>query len=144
MKRSTERLLGGPVACLATLLLSVLSWLCFGQMAAAELRVGLAEADITPPLGIPMVGYSAREGTARAVLDRLLVQAVVLDDGETSVALIALDLRRLTSARILQAVRSQGFDHVILAASHTHSGPDTSGPWRSEPGSSVSSSPPER
>src|SRR5688500_7493386 len=58
---------------------------------AAELRVGAAAVDITPPRGMPMAGYySAR--AAEGTHDPLLAKALVLEKDGGRVALVALDL----------------------------------------------------
>jgi neutral ceramidase len=93
-----------------------------------ELRAGTARADITPPLGSQLYGYGAR-GTAvsTAVHDPLYAKALVLSDGETTVAIVGLDLGSFGKPHA-EAVRSRvaaasGIEHVLLVASHTHSAP---------------------
>lgn len=105
---------------------------------AQGLRVGLGEVEITPPLGSAMAGYTARSGVATSIHDPLLAQVVFFEAADTRVALIALDLRRLTSTAIFEAAWALGVEHVVLASSHTHSGPDADGEtgrnsaWRTE------------
>ena len=48
--------------------------------AAAEIRVGVASTDITPPPGIPMAGYYHAHG-ANGVLDPLFAKALVIETG---------------------------------------------------------------
>ena len=93
-------------------------------VAAQQLRAGVGRVEITPPIGSPMAGYSARTGVAEGVHDPLFAQALLLEQGQTRVALITVDLRRLASARLIDSVRALGYRHVIVHASHTHSGPD--------------------
>ena len=78
-----------------------------------------------------MSGYRLRRGPAAGRHDDLQVRCAVLDDGRSPLALIALDLigleyghaaaikRRIAEACGLQA------EQVLLACTHTHSGPDT-------------------
>ncbi len=93
----------------------------------AELRAGVARADITPPAGTEMWGYGNRQGTATGVRDLLYARALVLDDGKLAVALVTLDLGRTFGPAQMDAVRGRvraaGVAQVIFAASHTHSGP---------------------
>ncbi len=96
----------------------------FALPAAEELRVALGSTEITPPLGSPMAGYAAREGEAEGVHDPLMAQVIVLSDGDSQLALITFDLRRIVSPRIVEGVKALGIEHVVLASSHTHSGPD--------------------
>src|SRR5215467_2574740 len=61
------------------------------QGAAAEIRVGVAKVEITPPLGIPMAGYYHERG-ADGVLDPLYSKAMVLESVGERTALVVLDL----------------------------------------------------
>jgi hypothetical protein len=94
----------------------------------AELRAGVARADITPPIGSKMYGYSARgSNVSTGVLDPLYAKALVLDDGKTRVALATLDLGDVTdenTANIKAIVKEKtGIESVLCVASHTHSAP---------------------
>lgn len=95
------------------------------------LRAGVAQVDITPPVGIPLSGYILREGNSEGVHDHLYARALVLDDGECQAAIIicdtlALDRRFVASARasIQEATGIPG-QNVMIACTHTHSGPAT-------------------
>ncbi|MEE2777346.1 MAG: neutral/alkaline non-lysosomal ceramidase N-terminal domain-containing protein [Acidobacteriota bacterium] len=95
---------------------------------SAELRVGVARADITPPLGGAMYGYGARgSNTSTGVHDPLYAKVLVASAGGETVALVTLDLgafEKDRAARVQQAVeRETGIDHVLLVASHSHSAP---------------------
>ncbi|MQA77539.1 MAG: hypothetical protein GEV10_03495 [Streptosporangiales bacterium] len=93
------------------------------------LRVGAASRVLTPEVGRAMAGYAARRGPATAVVDDLYCQAVVLRDGDTTVALAVCDLLYVTGP-LTAAVRAElssrlgvPGQHVMLAATHTHCGP---------------------
>lgn len=93
---------------------------------------GFAEEDITPPNGnqpIYLAGFG-RNRTATGVHDRLHARAIVLRHGAYKVALVAVDLIGLFRDEV-EAVRRQlpGFSYVLVASTHTHSGPDTLGLW---------------
>ena len=95
---------------------------------AAVLTAGVARADITPPAGTPMWGYAARKETAIGTLDPLFARVLVLDDGNTPIALVTLDLGRSfgadSLARLQQmVVGSSHVSQILATASHTHSGP---------------------
>jgi neutral ceramidase len=91
---------------------------------------GVARVDITPPLGLPLRAWAARNARAKAAHEPLLAQAVVVDDGAGGqAAIVAIDLphvgRRLTDevrARVEAAIGLPP-EGVLLNASHTHSGP---------------------
>ena len=95
------------------------------------LRVGLERAPITPPIGIQQIGYYGRDHGSESLLDDLYAMAMVFDDGETKLALVTCDLLFMhaeTVARIRQEVASRTdipTSHVIIACTHTHSGPIT-------------------
>ena len=92
---------------------------------AAEFRAGAARINLDPPLGLPMLGYGARN--AQGVLDPLQARALALSDGSRTIALVTLDLCFLFDLpemeQIRAAVRQNGVDEVIFHASHTHSAP---------------------
>jgi len=103
-----------------------------GWLAQAEepgvIQVGTAAVVITPPLGTPMAGYYSARGS-EGVIDDLYVKAMVLDDGQTQVALVSCDLISLP-ATVVRAARekiasqtSMPGDHVLISATHTHTGP---------------------
>ncbi|HYW88099.1 MAG TPA: hypothetical protein VFB50_10040, partial [Chloroflexota bacterium] len=54
---------------------------------------GVARVDITPPLGLPLRAWAARNARAKAAHEPLLAQAVVVDDGAGGqAAIVAIDL----------------------------------------------------
>ena len=90
------------------------------------MRAGIAKIDLTPqqPVGTPMSGYTnIHNKPSTGVHDPLHARILLLDDGHTRVALVALDLIGLNPGRLPALVRSQGVEGLLLAASHTHGGP---------------------
>ena len=98
------------------------------EPARAELRVGVAAVKITPPSGTPMAGYYYARGS-EDVLDDLYAKAAVLDDGSTKVALVVCDLITLPRKTVLEArqliEQQTGIPgrHIMISATHTHTGP---------------------
>jgi neutral ceramidase len=96
--------------------------------ARAELRVGVGAVNISPPAGTPMAGYYYERGS-QDVIDELFAKAAVLDDGSTKVSLVVCDLITLPRNTVLEARRlieqQTGIPggHVMLSATHTHTGP---------------------
>ncbi|MBI3922395.1 MAG: hypothetical protein HY318_13320 [Armatimonadetes bacterium] len=94
-----------------------------------QLRAGVSEGVITPPVGIPLLGP---QKASTGVHDDLYARVLVLHDGEKSVALICLDLIGLDfglSEELRAAVQAKTeIDTTLLNCSHTHSAPFTI-PW---------------
>lgn len=89
---------------------------------------GVAQADITPPPGVELWGYTNRSGPAESTLDPLIARILVIDDGKTSAALVTLDLGRTFGRAQIDRLRERvsrdyHVNEVMLIASHTHSGP---------------------
>jgi hypothetical protein len=90
---------------------------------------GCAKVNITPPLGLRLIGSKGQPSDA--VMDELYAKALVLDDGQTTLAIVSADLlytpleeitgpvRDIIEERI--GIRRQ---NVMLCATHTHSGPE--------------------
>lgn len=98
----------------------------------ATLQAGAARVVITPPVGVPLSGYFAAEGrkqTAREVHDDLYARALVLNDGERSVAIVTTDLIGLDDEEVgaVRAIVEREAaitpQNLIVACTHTHSGP---------------------
>ena len=95
----------------------------------SPLRVGVAEADITPPLGFPMSGYYS-ERLAEGELDPLKAKAIVFREGQTAGAWVVCDLIGI-STDLKNQVRQRASektgipaDHIAISATHSHTGPD--------------------
>lgn len=94
----------------------------------APLEIGVAVEEITPPLGYRMGGYF-RERFSTATLDPLYAKAIVLRQGNVRVALLFCDLVgipvHLANDVRVRAAQTTAIpvDHLVLAATHTHTGP---------------------
>ncbi len=110
--------------------------LCQGATASEPVRVGLAEADITPKIGdrtIFLAGFGHNR-KAQGVNDPLLARAIVFQHGQKKLALVSVDLVGLFNAAV-ERVRQQlpGFHYVLVSSTHNHEGPDTLGLWGATP-----------
>lgn len=97
------------------------------------LKVGAAAVKITPSLTrkVYIAGYSNNR-PADSVHDDLWARALVLDDGRTRMAIVVCDLVGLSNYRVREIrkqIRAVPADHVLIATTHVHSGPDTLGLW---------------
>lgn len=90
----------------------------------SDFKAGAARQIITPPRGIFLIGYGDRTQGNRGVHDDLTATALALDDGQTRLAIVALDLLMLNEFIVDRVRAGVGADcEVILCCSHTHSGP---------------------
>jgi hypothetical protein len=94
-------------------------------------NVGVARRDVSPPFGVDLCGFIARDGPNTGVHDPLHATALVASDGDRVVALTVCDLIGLgakTVARLRSAVQQRtGIPAAaqMYACTHTHGGPDT-------------------
>ena len=94
-------------------------------MSEQPLSTGVARRIITPPKGIFLIGYGDRSKGNIGVHDDLTATALVLDDGITRIAIVALDILTINEF-IVDRVRARLTPtEVLLCCSHTHSGPIT-------------------
>ncbi|MGE0786225.1 MAG: neutral/alkaline non-lysosomal ceramidase N-terminal domain-containing protein [Sandaracinaceae bacterium] len=81
--------------------------------------------------GVWMAGFgNARPATG--VHDELYASAVVLENGDTTIAFVSLDVIgwfKPDMDDIRERVADLGIDHIAIGATHTHQGRDTIGIW---------------
>lgn len=87
------------------------------------IRAGACVLDVTPPAGLRMAGFAAREAPALGAHDPLTVRALAVDDTALVVAdVIALDEHACRRIRARAALPDAA---IVAAATHTHGGPAT-------------------
>jgi neutral ceramidase len=99
-----------------------------GQASVAEagsLRVGAAKVDITPS---DRAGLTNLWGTLlTGVHDHIYARTIVIDNGETSAAIIAVDTVEVTDGMpfVEKIAKETGIpaDHIVIAATHDHNAP---------------------
>lgn len=95
--------------------------------------VGIAKIDITPTVPMRLSGFAARDkAKATEVLNRLFAKAMAFgSDAQRPSVFITVDLLgvqwRITSQVVDRLSRKMGIDpaQIVIAASHTHGGPET-------------------
>ncbi len=97
--------------------------------ANAKMLVGVAETDITPPLGTQLAGYFATR-VSDGVISRLMAKALVVGAESERCVLICCDLITMTAelceaarAKITAATGIPG-ERVMICSTHTHTGPE--------------------
>ncbi len=103
-----------------------------------RLKAGAAAVDITPPNPVGKTGILSGLGRGRlkckGVHDRLMLRALVLDNGKTKAAIIAIDKIRTfgrdTSRRIRKAIKDKtGIPEssILINCTHSHSSTNSGG-----------------
>lgn len=92
--------------------------------AKPQVRVGFADCDITPEIGMEVPGNYGKT-YSKKIHDACKVRASVFDDGQMRVALVGIDallIRRDTVQEIRALVKAAtGINDVMIGASHSHS-----------------------
>ena len=98
--------------------------------ALADLRAAIAVRTVNPD---PLLPVSGGVGPSHAVKQRqgdLTVRALVLQEGQTSVAIVSADFLGFPSTlgnRVRAAVKEIPAENILIGATHTHSAPDCYG-----------------
>ena len=100
-----------------------------GGVARAGLKGACAKVDITPPLGITLIGSQGKPSDA--IMDELYAKAMVLSDGPNTIAIVSADLLYTPIEEITGPVRIAIHEqlaipaqNIMVCATHTHSGPE--------------------
>ncbi len=97
------------------------------QATPAPLQAGLGRADITPPTGYALGGWTRADRIGTGVQTRLQASALVVRSGGKKFALVSADLFAAPGGLIADAARRAGHGfsqrNVLVGATHTHSGP---------------------
>lgn len=92
----------------------------------SNLRAGIAKVDITPPADTPVVGHVR---PTNGIRDPIRAGVLVLNNGETQVAIVTLDLISASREMVTQLKEAIGSKtktpekNIMIATSHNHSGP---------------------
>jgi len=112
------------------------------QAAAGELRAGAATSNITPEIGLKIIGGFVPYPSSH-IHDELRARCLVLDDGQTRLAIVVCDLlgiHRLVSDEARRRIAEKvGIPrgNVLICATHTHSAASALGQKRPLPQQSL-------
>jgi neutral ceramidase len=94
---------------------------------AKNLEAGVGRADITPPTGYALGGWTRADRIGTGVQTRLQASAMVIREGNRKLALVSVDLFAAPGGLIADAAKRAGHGfsqkNVLVGATHTHSGP---------------------
>ncbi|MFA5322113.1 MAG: neutral/alkaline non-lysosomal ceramidase N-terminal domain-containing protein [Smithella sp.] len=100
------------------------------ELKSKTLMAGAAKADITPPPGMPMAGYSMWANYGKGFRTRLYTRVIYLKPASgRAVALVQCDLLTgsiLLNQRVAELIAGEtdvGIGGLLIAGTHTHSGP---------------------
>lgn len=109
--------------------IAALAWTTVAVAEPALFQVGRARVCITPPLGVELAGYyHVRE--AKSILNDLYARAIVIENGETRLALVSCDLIGMTgevstaAKAFIENETGIPASNVMICATHTHTGPE--------------------
>lgn len=104
-----------------------------GQCQENLFKAGAYAANITPPLGLPIVGNFAPQPLAKNVHDELHARILVLNDSKTTLVFVIID-NLLIKRQVLDEAKERienemeiPAQNILMSASHTHSGPSANG-----------------
>jgi len=90
------------------------------------LLMGVAEADITPPVGHPLAGYGGRQPkTSNAIDQPVFARALTLSVAGRQVTILTAEILLINEKMAEAIYQRSGLqrDQLYFTASHTHSGP---------------------
>lgn len=95
------------------------------------LRAGTGRVDVSPRDQTFLIGYPHVERLSTGIHDPLYATALCLDDGENQTISVAVDVLYVHSKLVAQCRRrieervGVRPEHIMISATHTHSGPTT-------------------
>jgi len=100
-----------------------------------NLAIGFGKACITPTLPCRLAGFMRRTEPSYTVAQDLWARSIVMRTDTTCIAWVICDLLEVDRGLvnevrlILRNVEHLNVDHVMVGATHTHSGPDIGSSW---------------
>lgn len=97
-----------------------------------QLKIGVGREIITPKIGTLLVGYRP-DVESKSINDDLTVTTLMLEYGEVQAMIITVTVCEIADVLITELRKKISSEtgitgnHIIIGATHTHSGPDTMG-----------------
>ncbi|NQW16918.1 MAG: hypothetical protein HQ478_05465 [Chloroflexi bacterium] len=95
-----------------------------------SLLAGAASAVVTPPVGYRMGAWGLRQGRSTGVHDDLFAKALVLENDDVRLAIVAMDVAGITR-EILEHIQDRVLEltgipasHLLVNSTHNHTTPD--------------------
>ena len=104
-----------------------LSIILNAAIVSADIQVGAGKRTITPDKLLTITGGLGAGFPARKKMGDLTARAMVVRQGETTVAIVSLDLLGFPSVladRVRQQVPRIAAQNILIGSTHTHSAPD--------------------
>jgi neutral ceramidase len=107
--------------------------------AAPIFRAGAFSADVTPRRFPISMNGQLNNQVATSASSRLSARSIVLDDGASKVAIVVVDSCMISDETFdeakARAAKATGIpaDHMMMSATHTHTGPASVGVFQTEP-----------
>jgi len=99
-------------------------------LAGAEFKAGVAVRTVTPDPLLPVSGGAGPGRPATRKLGDLTVRALVLEDEDTRIAIVAADFLGFPATlgnKVRAMVRGIAPENILIGATHSHSAPDCYG-----------------
>lgn len=128
-------MLGINTLLFSCLLMNVLDGLA---QPAKVFRAGAATSNITPKIGTSING-NMKDITVKQIHDETHVRCIVLDDGQTSLAILTADLCMIYREQLdeakkrAHAITGIPIENMMMSATHTHSGGTACSVFQSDP-----------
>jgi len=118
-------------SCVAKAFVSVtLFGLLLSSPARGAFRAAIAVRDVTPEKMLPVSGGMGPSEPVTKKIGKLTVRALVLESGETRVAICSTDFLGFPSVlgnKVRSQVKGIPAENILIGATHNHSGPDCYG-----------------
>jgi Neutral/alkaline non-lysosomal ceramidase, N-terminal len=98
-----------------------------------RVKAGFSKVNITPPIGTPIGGNARDDYASKGIHDNLYAKTIFIDDGNSRWALVMTDLIAVVPEMVadIRAIVAGQIElkpeQIMIAAIHTHSGPDVWG-----------------